>query len=130
MQRLGAQDQIMTDLGTWGTWNFDDAEVTAFRWKLGMTRFIEVERITGFPATQIVGDSFDTVSVGIKFWGATATSRLNILSSFNLGQVQTLTWKSKNLGNFRMEALDVDYEMVVDNIQTAIACTLELKRDS
>ena len=120
----------MTTIATWGSFNFDDTEVTSWEWDAGMTQVIKIEKISGYPSTQTVGDTLDKISVGLVFRGSTARARLNTLTNFTLAQAMALQLGTTPFGNFKMVGLNVDYKIIVNSNTTAIACKLALEKDA
>lgn len=120
----------MTAIATWGSYVFDDTEVTKFSWDTPNTEYIEIPRITGYPTVQQVGDTLGSVSIGLRFTGSTAKAKLNTLRLFAIGTIAALTLGSTGMGNYYQAKLTVDYEMLIGTDLIALSVTLELKQES
>lgn len=118
----------MATLATWGAFAFDEKEITSFTWTTAKTSYIQVPRITGYPAVQQVGDTLGKADIGLKFYGNTAKARLNALRSFGIGTVALLTIDTTPLGNCYQGDLKINYEMLINADMVIISATLELEQ--
>lgn len=119
----------MASILTWGTFAFDDTEVTSLEIEVGNTEYIRVPKIVGYPAVQRVGDTLGKASVGLRFSGATAKARLSALQNFGIGAIAELKLQADSLGYFYQTGLNVNYQLLLGNDLVAIAVKLSLDQD-
>lgn len=119
----------MATLITWGTFQFSDSEVTSLEWDTPQTEYVSIPKVTGYPNVQMVGDTLGRVSIGLRFSGATAKSRFNALRLFAIGEIALLQQDTTPFGFFRAEKLKANYQLLINDNQTAIAVTLDLVQD-
>jgi len=119
----------MPTLATWGTFNFDDSEITSFSWSVPTTEYIQVPKVTGYPSVQQVGDTLGSCSIGLRFGGSTAIARVNALRTFAISAIELLQLGATSMGFFYQKSLTINYELLASNNLVIIAATLELEQD-
>lgn len=119
----------MTTILSWGTFSFDDSEVTKISHQREFN-YVQIEKITGYPDVQQVGDRLDSIKLSCKFTGTTARTRLNDLRSFAIGTSALMQQGSTVLGTYVCTSQSFEYEAIATSGTTVISVEMDFLQDS